>query len=247
MKLVFVYWGYENPGSLLDLRGYARAAKEMGHEVTVYGPPNPKFALNYSHDLAGADAVVFVFEWTTDLQYGDRLDWSRLVSSVPRSRRVVIDCDGALQRSDQRARRLQPPHRGREHAYMADFCDAWRTRFSSRPRARGARTSARSCSTSTIRPGRHRWISPAKDFSMIYVGHTKFRWHGMSQVLRAVEPVREQVGRVALVGEGWDKQPDWAQWHGDGGQLLRRSRLSAAAAAWKPMPPIPYRPGASPP
>ena len=95
MKLVFVYWGYENAGSMLDLRGYARAAEAMGHEVTVYGPPNPAFALNYSQDLAGADAVVFVFEWTTELQYGDRLDWARLVSSVPRRRRVVIDCDGA--------------------------------------------------------------------------------------------------------------------------------------------------------
>src|SRR5690349_11401968 len=75
MKLVFVYWGYENAGSMLDLRGYARAAKSMGHEAIVYGPPNPAFGLDYSKDLSGADAVIFVFEWTTDLQFGDRLDW----------------------------------------------------------------------------------------------------------------------------------------------------------------------------
>ena len=30
MKLVFVYWGYENAGSMLDLRGYARAAAGHG-------------------------------------------------------------------------------------------------------------------------------------------------------------------------------------------------------------------------
>ena len=46
MKLAFVYWGYENAGSMLDLRGYARVAREMGHEMTVYGPPNPAFALD---------------------------------------------------------------------------------------------------------------------------------------------------------------------------------------------------------
>ena len=86
MKLVFVYWGYENAGSMLDLRGYTRAAQAMGHEVTIYGPPNSTFARNYSQDLTGADAVVFVFEWTTALQWGDRLDWARLVSSVPRNR-----------------------------------------------------------------------------------------------------------------------------------------------------------------
>ena len=84
MKLVFVYWGFENAGSMLDLRGYARAARAMGHDVTVYGPPNPKFALDYSQDLTGADAIVFIFEWTTRLQFGDLLDWTRLVAPFDR-------------------------------------------------------------------------------------------------------------------------------------------------------------------
>ena len=52
MKIVFVYWGYENAGSMLDLRGYTRAAKAMGHEVIVYGPPDAAFALDYSKDLS---------------------------------------------------------------------------------------------------------------------------------------------------------------------------------------------------
>ena len=45
MKLVFVYWGFENAGSMLDLKGYARAAEAAGHQVTVYGPPGHVFAL----------------------------------------------------------------------------------------------------------------------------------------------------------------------------------------------------------
>src|SRR5262249_31168519 len=94
MKLIFVYYAYENQGSSLDLKAYARAAREMGHETTVYGVPSPKIPLNYSVDLSGADAVIFVFEWTTDLLYGDRLDWLRLIQTVPRRRRVLIDCDG---------------------------------------------------------------------------------------------------------------------------------------------------------
>ena len=114
MKLVFVYWGYGNAGSMLDLRGYARAAHEMGHEVTLYGPPNPTFALDYSRDLADADAVIFVFEWTTELQFGDRLDWARLVEAVPRHKRIVIDCDGAYNEPDPVRRRLQSPRRGLE-------------------------------------------------------------------------------------------------------------------------------------
>jgi hypothetical protein len=60
------------------------------------------------------------------------------------------------------------------------------------------------------------WESPLnfadKEFSMIYVGHTKFRWRGMVKVLRAIERVRDRVGRVALVGEGWSKPVDWMEW-----------------------------------
>jgi hypothetical protein len=47
---------------------------------------------------------------------------------------------------------------------------------------------------------------------MVYVGHTKFRWRGMSKVLRGIEKIREQVGRIALVGEGWQYPMDYMQW-----------------------------------
>ena len=38
MKLVFVYWGFENAGSMLDLKGYARAAQAAGHQVLSIAP-----------------------------------------------------------------------------------------------------------------------------------------------------------------------------------------------------------------
>jgi hypothetical protein len=211
MKLVFVYWGYENAGSMLDLRGYTRAAQAMGHEVTVYGPANPVFALNYSQDLAGADAVVFIFEWTTELQYGDRLDWARLMASVPRERRVVIDCDGAynepiLFHGDYNHRTEEGSRKWR------DVCDSLSDKICQptfRPRLPNVRPFLFHIYDPT-------WEAPLdfadKEFSMIYVGHTKFRWRGMSRVLQAIEPVRERVGRVALVGEGWDNPPEWTQW-----------------------------------
>lgn len=123
MKIVFVYWGYENAGSMLDLRGYTRAARDMGHEVTVYGPPNPKLGLDYSKHLDGADAVVFVFEWTVALQYGDRVDWTRLLEAVPRNRRLVIDCDGAY--NDPIEFRGDYNHRTQEGSrYWTDVCDS---------------------------------------------------------------------------------------------------------------------------
>jgi len=45
---------------------------------------------------------------------------------------------------------------------------------------------------------------------MIYVGHSKFRWHPMCAILRAIEPIRSQFARIALVGYGWSALPPWA-------------------------------------
>ncbi len=211
MKLVFVYWGYENAGSMLDLRGYARAAKAMGHEVKVYGPPNAYFMLDYSQDLAGADAVIFVFEWTTDLQFGDRLDWARLLQSVPRNRRVVIDCDGAY--NEPIEFRGDYNHKSEESSrkWIA-VCDSISDKIL-QPSLRPKRKNVRPFFFHIYDPT---WESPLdfsdKEFSMVYVGHTKFRWHGMSQVLKAMEPVRDRLGRVALVGEGWDRPTEWTEW-----------------------------------
>ena len=213
MKLMFVYWGYENAGSMLDLRGYARAARAMGHEVTVYGPPNPKFALDYSQYLDGADAVVFVFEWTTALQFGDRLDWARLVEAVPRNRRLVIDCDGAYNdpiefRGDYNHRtvRIEPLLDGRLRQPVGQDLPA----------------DATGRERKNVRPFLFHiydptWETPLefadKEFGMIYVGHTKFRWRGMSQ-----GAARHRAGagpggpRRAGRGGLGASRPDWMEW-----------------------------------
>jgi glycosyltransferase involved in cell wall biosynthesis len=211
MKLVFVYWGYENAGSMLDLRGYARAAREMGHEMTVYGPPNPKFALDYSQYLTGADAVIFVFEWTTALQFGDRLDWARLLEAVPRRRRIVIDCDGAYNEPIE----FEGDYNHRTMAssrYWTDVCDSLSDKIF-QPTFRPRRKNVRPFLFHIYDPT---WESPLefadKEFGMIYVGHTKFRWRGMSKVLQGIERVRDRVGRVALVGDGWHHPMDYMEW-----------------------------------
>ena len=238
MKLAFVYWGFENAGSMLDLRGYTRAAQAMGHEVTVYGPRGHAFGLNYSQDLRGADAIVFVFEWTTALQFGDRLDWTRLLSAVPRRRRVVIDCDGGYNDAIEFGGDYN--HRTAEESRQwVDFCDSLSDKIC-QPTLRPQRANVRPFLFHIYDPT---WEAPldftAKEFSMIYVGHTKFRWRGMSQVLRALEPVRAQAGRIALVGEGWDNPPVWTQWL-DIKENYYVDRDYLKRLSIEVMPPVPY-------
>ncbi len=206
---MFVCWPFEDQGSSLVIQGYSDAAKALGHEVTVYACPYDKIPLNYSLAVGQADAVVFLFEWTTRQYYGDRLDLARLVGRVPRARRVVIDgdgnyndaisVDGDVNHEDATASRR-----------WSEVCDSLSDKIC-QPTLHPIRPSVRPFLFYAYNPAWEQALDfTAKAFAMLYVGHSKYRWRPMERVLRAIEPVRAEVGRIGLVGHGWDATPPWA-------------------------------------
>jgi hypothetical protein len=214
MKLMFVYWAFEDQGSGLVIQGYTEAARALGHEVAVYGrwipgKVNPKIPLNYSLDIESADAVIFIFEWTTQLKPGDELDLVRLVGKVPRNRRVIIDGDGnynGIIRVDGDYNHREPE----SNRLWIEICDSLSDKIC-QPTLHPLRDNVRPFLFYAYNPA---WEVPldfcAKKYGMIYVGHSKFRWKPMQRVLQAIEPIREQVGRIGLIGYGWDSLPWWA-------------------------------------
>jgi hypothetical protein len=53
--------------------------------------------------------------------------------------------------------------------------------------------------------------SRGKEYGMVYVGSNWFRWRALERVLRAIEPVRDRVGRIGLVGHDWGAMPWWVE------------------------------------
>jgi hypothetical protein len=209
VRLMFVYYAMDDAGSAQDIRHYARAARRLGHEIVVYGPPRPGSPFEFSRDVDSADAVAFIFEWTTELRDGDQLDLARLVGGVPRERRVVIDCDGAY----NEALRVDGDYNHRDPAASRawrEICESLADKIC-QPTLRPAQPNVRTFLFHAYDPA---WEVPldfhGKEYGMVYVGHSKFRWRPMKRVLQAVEPIRGAVGRVALVGHGWDALPPWA-------------------------------------
>jgi hypothetical protein len=210
MRLVFVYWPFEDQGSGNIIQGYSEAARTLGHEVTVYGIPYDRIPLDYTLDLASADAVVFLLEWTADLYYGDHLDLTRLLGAVPRRRRLVIDGDGKyndflrvgddFNHADAEASRR-----------WTEICDSLSDKIC-QPTLCPVRPNVRPFLFYAYNPA---WEVPldfsAKEFDLLYVGHSKFRWQPMMRILKALEPIRDRLGRVGLVGRGWDAPPEWAR------------------------------------
>ncbi len=208
MRLMFVYYLMNDAGSAQDIANYTRVARALGHEVVVYGA-DPESPFDLSKDVASADAVIFIFEWTTLLRYGDSLDLVRLVDRVPRKRRFVIDCDGGY--NDALCVEGDYNHKNAAASrHWVEVCDSVADRVF-QPTLRPLRPSVRSFFFHGYDPG---WERPldfrAKEYGMVYVGHSKFRWGPMYRVLRAAEPIRDRVGRIALVGHGWDALPPWA-------------------------------------
>jgi hypothetical protein len=209
MRLIFVCWPFEDQGSSLVIQGYSEAARTLGHEVAVYGHAYDKIPLNYSLAIDSADAVVFLFEWTTRQYYGDQLDLIRLVGKVPRERRVVIDGDGNYNNVISAEDDVNHANANASRAWV-DLCDSLSDKIC-QPTPHPLRPNVRPFLFYAYNPAWERPLAfSAKEFGMLYVGHSKCRWLPMERVLRAIEPVREEVGRIGLVGHGWDSPPWWA-------------------------------------
>jgi len=209
MRLIFVHYVYEDRGSAQDLYNYAEIARALGHEVVIYGPPDAKSSFRYSLSIESADAVIFIFEWTTKLQQGDQLDFVRLVGKIPRRRRIVIDCDGKY--NDAISVVGDYNHAGSAASQLwIDVCDSLSDKIC-QPTLHPLRKNVRPFFFHAYNPA---WEVPldfsAKEYGMFYVGNNWFRWRPMEQVLRVLEPVRQRVGRIGLVGYGWDSLPPWA-------------------------------------
>jgi hypothetical protein len=209
MRLMFVHYLFEDRGSAQDIHNFAVAARELGHEVAIYGRPRENSPFNYCMDLHSADAVIFIFEWTTDLQEGDHLDLARMVAHFPRRRRVVIDCDGKY--NDAINVIGDYNHESQEQSRRwTQICDALSDKIF-QPTYHPLRANVRTHFFHAYSP---EWELPlsaeGKDYSMYYVGHNWFRWRPMKMILDAIAPVRGQLGRLGIVGHGWDRPAPWA-------------------------------------
>lgn len=226
MRFIFVYWRPENAGRARTIQKYSEAARKLGHEVFLYAPKDENSSFNTSLDAESADAVIFVLEWNLYLHPGGQkkafhkirdglmgvghVNVVKLVSKVPRQRRLIIDNDGMyndlikidgdythLNAATSRAR--------------IELCDALADKIF-QPTFHPLR---RNVGTFLFHGYDPAWDVPldfrAKEYGMVYVGSNWFRWRALRRVLHAVEPIRSQVGRIGLVGHDWGKTPYWVE------------------------------------
>lgn len=210
MRLMFVYWQLDDAGSAQTIASYSEAARHLGHEVVLYAPETPGFRVPCSLDIESADAVIFLLEWNIYLHQNRPFNLEEPVDRTPRWKRIVIDDDGMY--NDRT--RVDGDY---NHPEAAD----------SRSRTELYDSISDTILQPTLHPLRPNvethlfhgydpaWEQPldfgGKEFGMVYVGSNWFRWRALRRVLGAIEPVRDEVGRIGIAGHGWEEMPWWVE------------------------------------
>jgi hypothetical protein len=225
MRLMFVYWRIGDAGSVQTLRGYVKAAEALGHEVLMYAPEEAGFPVKCSLDLESADAVILVLEWNMYQHPGERskadghllrpglmgighLNVVRLLSRIPRERRIIIDDDGMYTEHTSVDGDFSHPDESSSRVRM-DTYDTLSDKIY-QPTLHPSAPNVGSFLFHAYNPELEVPLDFSdKPYGMVYVGSNWFRWRPMHRILESVEPIRKHVGRMTIVGRDWDRMPPW--------------------------------------
>jgi hypothetical protein len=213
MRFVFVYWRIHNAGSAQPIRHYAEAARAMGHEIALFGPPDPTGRFNCSQEVRGDDAVIFIMEWNLGgpqrLMDIPEANLARLLATIPRHRRIVLDNDGMYNdytRIDgDYTHPVEAEAKKRSELFESIADKIVQPCYHPRRKNVG---------TLVFHGYRPEWevpldFSKPREFGMFYVGSNWFRWRAMKKVLSIIAPIRDRIGRIGLVGHDWAAMPHW--------------------------------------
>lgn len=211
--------------SVATIHEYAKAAGKCGHEVLVFGAPNPELpGLRFTTDLAGIDVALFVLQVTWDLP--DMPDLARLLDTIPRERRVVLDLWGRYNdtiRLEHDFNHLEKVdgHPGVEWVEAIEAVSGTVLQPTLAPlRAdvrpflfHGFNDEMVARKHASPEEAAHSWreAGPAeRPYGVVYVGSNWHRWDQLRRFLEQHRTVRNEVGHARLSGWDWMQRPDWA-------------------------------------
>lgn len=197
-----------NAGSIQAVANYVTAGDALGHTIALYGRPDPNFpGVRFSTDLTAFDCLVFIVE--SGLRWMSGLRLPRMLSTVPRERRAILDADGMCNQTiivDGYDRNFADDRERSE--WLAHFhCLADRIlQPTFQPREPAVRPLPFYGYDASSQIGADN--SPPKGFDIMLVGHNWWRWQELStRLLPALDRIRARVDGICFVGSWWDGAP----------------------------------------
>jgi hypothetical protein len=225
MRFLFVTKLDRYARAINTITNYATVAPKLGHEVALYGEEQSDHPrVPTSLDLDRFDFVIFVVYETTD--FPDLPYLARLLDTVPKERRVVIDCCGRYNdtiRIEHDFNHLEKldGHQGWEWVEGFQAISDTILQPTLRPRRDDVRCflfhafdpSAVTRAYASADEAAQRWAldgDGSRPYGVVYVGNNWQRWSQIAKFLQQIEPIKDKLGPTCLAGWGWDERPEWA-------------------------------------
>ncbi len=211
--------------SVSTIDKYVSAGRELGYDIAVYGEPDPELpSMTFTTDISDVDLALFVIQVPSDLP--DMPELARLLDSVPRDKRVVVDLWGRY--NDTIRLEHDFNHLEKLDGHLGwEWEEAFRSVSNTilQPALKPIRPDVESFlfhgydpsavvrNYDSAREAAAAWskAGPAeKPYGVMYVGSNWQRWDQIRSFLERYAPVRETVGRACLIGWDWGARPDWA-------------------------------------
>src|SRR5262245_41891622 len=201
-----------NAGSIQAIASYVRAGDKLGHSIALYGTPDPNFPqLHFSTDLGTFDYVVFIIEFGLGWMSGLRMP--RILATVPRRQRVILDADGMYNQVicvdgyDRNHRNECERSRWVAHCNSLTDNIIQPTLHHREPSVMGLPFYGYDPESQL--DGLH--MRP-KRFDIVHLAHNWWRWRQVSDcLLPAFERIRSHLDGICFVGSWWEAAPAGAQ------------------------------------
>lgn len=222
MKLLLVTSCDPWTRSVSTVHHYTAAGRALGHDVAVYGPPNPELPdLRFTTNVSNIDLALFIVQVPTDLP--DMPHLARLLDTLPREKRVVVDLWGRYNETiyvDHDFNHMEKidGHVGWEweeafRAISDTIVQPTLTPLRSEVGSflfHGFAPEAVLTPETTAAEAAARWREDERWFGVAYVGSNWQRWEQVRAFLASHAPHRKTLGWAGLIGWDWKERPEWA-------------------------------------
>ena len=225
MKLLIVSRFDRSARAINTITKYAKLGKSLGHHVSLFSEPIGDVPdVPTSREPKAFDYVMFVVYETPD--FPDLPYLAHLLDEVPRERRIIVGCTGRFNETihveyDFNHLEKMDNHQGWE--WIDGFAAVAKTIL--QPTLAPVRSDAHGFLFHGFDPAaverRYDTAGDAalawarngteqKKYGLVYVGNNWQRWSQMRSLLQKIEPIKQSIGPICLVGWAWDYRPDWA-------------------------------------
>jgi len=230
VNILFAMKYRPNAGNIHAVVDYMRVAQKHGHNVAMYGLPDPTWVpeARFSTDVRSFDRLVFLTE--SELWHFSRLGDVALFARFPKRHRLIFDMDGMYNPL------LVVDGYDRNHKDEAEcrrwieYCDVLSDRVVKPTLVPSSNPRVSSLPIYGYDPALEVDVAtaPAKEYDILHVGHNWWRWREVGgQLLPAFERIRDQVGEIGFVGLWWDTPPS------EGGEAGPKAAFQADPEAFR--------------